>query len=260
MKKLFRLSILLGLLMCPMVLKAWGPQGHRIIASVAYDYLSKKARKQVDQILGVRGMIYYSTWPDEIKSDTIYPHSFVWHFQDLDSGMTDSALVATLTDYPEQGGRLWFALDSLTDALRNNPKDDVTLRFVVHLLGDRFCPMHIAHMEDKGGNKVKMNWFNTPVNLHKVWDECIIDYYNYSYQEYAQMLRDKYGDSRTSVERQSREDELRHTYDMTERIYQYQQTWSGSAYKYAYDWQNEMNGQLYAAGVKLAVLLNSIYK
>ena len=61
-------------------LLAWGQKGHRIVAQVAYDNLNKKTRKQVDAVLGKHGMIYLSTWADEIKSDTIYPNSFTCHY------------------------------------------------------------------------------------------------------------------------------------------------------------------------------------
>ena len=74
---------------------AWGPKGHRIVAQVAYDNLSNKVRKHVDAVLGTQGMIYLSTWPDEIKSDTIYPTSFTCHYQDLPGGMTDAQVAAT---------------------------------------------------------------------------------------------------------------------------------------------------------------------
>ena len=73
---------------------AWGAKGHRIIAQVAYDNLSNPVRKHVDKVLGKQGMIYLSTWPDEIKSDTIYPTSFTCHYQDLPGGMTDADVVA----------------------------------------------------------------------------------------------------------------------------------------------------------------------
>jgi hypothetical protein len=91
-----RFSILLVCLVTVLNTFAWGPKGHRIVAQVAYDLLSNKARKQVDAVLGTRGMVYLSTWPDEIKSDTIYPTSFTCHYQDLAGGMTDAAVVATL--------------------------------------------------------------------------------------------------------------------------------------------------------------------
>ena len=35
----------------------WGQKGHRIITKIAYDNLTNKAKKQVNQILGAGGII-----------------------------------------------------------------------------------------------------------------------------------------------------------------------------------------------------------
>ncbi|MBQ4018267.1 MAG: S1/P1 Nuclease, partial [Paludibacteraceae bacterium] len=61
------------LILLPAELLAWGQEGHRIIAEVAYHYLSSGAQKKIDKILGKHGMVYVANWADEIKSDTIYP-------------------------------------------------------------------------------------------------------------------------------------------------------------------------------------------
>ena len=144
---------------------AWGPKGHRIVAQLAYDNLTCRARKQVDAILGKQGMSYLSTGPDEIKSDTIYPTSFVWHFQDLNPDMTDSALVAALTtDYPKVGGEQFRAMDSIYTVLQRDKHNHDALVFYIHLSGDRFCPMHLGHIDDLGGNRVKMRWFGQNTN------------------------------------------------------------------------------------------------
>ena len=71
MKKLFVLC-LGALLALPTM--AWGPEGHRVIAKIAYAYMNKKAIKQVDKVLGKSGLVFWANWPDEIKSDTIYPN------------------------------------------------------------------------------------------------------------------------------------------------------------------------------------------
>ena len=69
-------------------LHAWDALGHKIVAEVAYNQLTKKARKQVDNVLGTRGIIYAAPWADEIKSDTIYPETHAMHYQNLRDGMT----------------------------------------------------------------------------------------------------------------------------------------------------------------------------
>lgn len=245
---------------------SWGQEGHRIIAKIAYDHLNKKSRKALDQHLGTRGIIYWANWPDEIKSDTIYPQSIKdgWHYQDLDAGMSDSAVVAALTDYPKEGGNLFRAMDSLVNRLRGTgyrlQDEEHTLRFIIHLSGDRYCPMHMAHMDDKGGNAVKMQWFGRNTNLHSVWDGKIIESQGYSYTEYAQMIEDRYGWQRKHIEAMTDEELLLRTYHLTEEIYAYQQSWDGNTYHYIYRWHQACEEQLYIAGIRLAKLLNSILK
>jgi len=246
---------------------AWGQEGHRIIAKIAYDHLTKKAKKQVDSVLGTRGIIYWANWPDEIKSDTIYPQSIKtgWHYQDFAGGLPDSLIADALIHYPAEGGNLFRALDSLTAILQNtgvpgSRDTEHILRFVVHLSGDRYCPMHMAHMDDKGGNAVKMKWFSNHTNLHSVWDTKLIDSQGYSYTEYAQMIEDMYGAERTQIEQASDRELLLQTYHLTEEIYAYQQTWDGNTYHYIYRWHQACERQLYIAGIRLAQLLNRIYQ
>jgi len=261
MKRLLAV-FLMSMLMAPCMYQAWawGGKGHRIVAQVAYDNLTNKARKQVDAVLGKHGMIYLSTWPDEIKSDTIYSTSHTCHYQDLNGGMSDSAVVATLTDYPKEGGDLFMALDSLEVVLRKNGACHDALVFYVHFYADRFCPMHVAHLDDKGGNSVRFKWFGQNTNLHSVWDGKILDSKGFSYSEYATYLHDVYGKEKKSIQKMTDEQTLLYTYHITDAIYQYHETWNGNAYHYVYHWLDEAERQMYMAGVKLAQSLNAIYK
>lgn len=261
MKRLLTSFVMLIVLVPSMHnLFAWGQKGHRIVAQVAYDNLNKKTRKQVDAVLGKHGMIYLSSWADEIKSDTIYPQSYNWHYQDLDGGLTDAQVVAMLTDYPKEGGNMFRVLDSLEVILTNDGSNHDALAFYVHIYADRFCPMHVAHLDDKGGNAVKMKWFGQNTNLHSVWDAKIIDSKGFTYTEYANYLHDVYGAKKKSVMKMTDEETILLTYYVTDAIYQYQATWNGNAYHYSYYWMDEMEWQLYTAGVKLAQALNAIYK
>jgi hypothetical protein len=242
---------------------SWGQKGHRIIAQIAYDNLSRKARKAVDKSLGKGGIVYWSNWADEIKSDTIYPDSYDWHFQDFDGGMTDSAVVAALSDYPKEGGKLFRAMDSLVNECQATKKKGIkvhTLRFVIHLAGDRFCPMHTAHMDDRGGNDVKMKWFKENTRLHTVWDTHLIESQGYSFSEYAQKLEREYGCRKKAIMGMSDAELLVHNYHFTEAIYAYQASWDGNTYHYIYRWRQPMEEQLYIAGIRLAQLLNQIYQ
>lgn len=254
-----RILILFLSFWCFTAIYAWGPKGHRIVAQVAYDNLDYKARKHVDKVLGKHGMIYLSTWPDEIKSDTIYPTSFTCHYQDLAGGMTDAEVVLTLTNYPEEGGELFMALDSLETVLMHQPDCHDALVFFVHMMADRFCPMHVAHLDDQGGNKVRMKWFGSNTNLHSVWDSKLIEYKGFSYTEYASYLHDVYGHQCKDILRMSEGETLLHTYHVTDAIYQYHSTWSGNTYHYAYQWVETAEYQMYMAGIRLAKHLNELF-
>ena len=261
MKRLLVVFVMLVAIMPSMhKVFAWGQKGHRIIAQVAYDNLKCKTRKQVDAVLGKHGMVYLSSWADEIKSDTIYPQSYDWHYQDLDGGLTDSMVVATLTDYPKEGGNMFRVLDSLEVVLANDHNNHDALAFYVHIYADRFCPMHVAHLDDKGGNSVRFKWFGQNTNLHSVWDAKIIDSKGFTYTEYTAYLHDVYSAKKKSVMKMTDEETILQTYHMTDAIYQYHTTWNGNAYHYSYYWMDEMEWQLYTAGVKLAQALNAIYK
>lgn len=260
MKKLFILPLLILFLFPVQQTFGWGQEGHRIIGQIAYNHLSKKAKKQVDKVLGAKGIVYWANWADEIKSDTIYPNSYDWHFQDLEGGMSNEAVVATLSHYPSEGGNLWRVMDSLTVVLRNDPSNFDALRFFVHLAGDCFCPMHTGHMDDYGGNKVKFDWFGQKTNLHRVWDTDLINARGYSYTEYAEYLENRFDNNfQKAVRMMSEEDILLNNYRITNEIYEYQKSWDGNTYHYIYKFADVLELQLYAAGIRLAGLLNEIY-
>ena len=256
--------LLMGAQMTPAF--GWGQKGHRIIAQIAYDNLTPKARKAVDKVMGDHGMIYQANWPDEIKSDNIYPESIKngWHFQDFNAGMSDSLVADALTHYPTKGGNLFRVLDSLTLEMTAEPVQavnvDHVLRFIVHLSGDRYCPMHIAHMDDRGGNDVRMKWFREGTRLHTVWDTHLIESQGDSYTEYADKLERDFKGIKKVIEQMSDEELLIDSYHMTDAIYKYQEVWDGNTYHYIYTWKQPMERQLYVAGIRLAKLINRIYK
>lgn len=258
-RTLFLLGITLLALLHPTPSYSWGQKGHRIIAKIAYDHLSNKARKAVDRSLGKQGMIYWSNWADEIRSDTVYPNSYDWHFQDFDGGLSDSAVVAALTDYPKEGGNLFRVLNELQDGVTDMPEAD-RLKFIVHLSGDRYCPMHTAHMNDLGGNRVKLKWFKQETDLHTVWDTHLIESQGYSFTEYAEKLETEYAGRKQSILAMSDAELLVRNYHLTEAIYAYHATWDGNTYHFIYHWKQPMEEQLYIAGIRLAQLLNTLYR
>ncbi len=238
---------------------AWGAVGHRIVAQVAYENLDCSARKKVDKLLGTRGIVYTSSWADEIKSDTIYPQSYGWHFQNLRSGMTHAELDALYNNNLAEGEHLFYAMDSLTNLLRKDHSNVDALKFLIHFAGDLGCPMHMGRPDDKGGNKVQMRWFGKGTNLHTVWDRWLIEYAELSYSEFATYLEEQYGNQKKAIQKMTDLECIYQTYAIQNAIYEYQELKDSNTYHYAYRFRQDLDISLYTAGIRLAQLLNELY-
>ncbi|MFT4073634.1 MAG: S1/P1 nuclease [Dysgonamonadaceae bacterium] len=251
-------SIIL-LLLTVHTVSAYDVVGHRIVADIAYRNLSDEARKGVDRVLGTRGIIYESSWPDEIKSDKSYEYSYQWHYQNLREGMTDQDLQYLLKHPANEGEHLFLAIQSMETRLKQNKKDSVALKFLVHFIGDLHQPLHLGHAGDLGGNKVPMRWFGRDSNIHQIWDGMLIDYRKMSSSEYAQYLEDKFGPQKETFKKYTIFDSVKAAYTLAGDIYAYDMS-DNSPYHYAYRFMGNLDTMLYRGGIQLANILNEIYK
>lgn len=270
-----KLSIILCLLVSVNAL-AWDVVGHRIVADVAYHNLTPEARQAVDQTLGFeRAMVAFSSWADEIKSDTIYKGQDRWHFQDLDAGKSDKDLEKLFNNKLLEGYHLFQAKDSLIKLLKVQPGNADALKFLVHLSGDEFQPMHMGHHDDLGGNKAKFYWFGRSANLHSVWDTYLTEYTHYSSTEYCDYLLKKFAAQSNEYYNRDELSSIKRTYAASNAIYgMYYELCKGVEpdergvrrfaygfeYRFAYKFRATLDEQLYAGGMHLARLLNEIYK
>lgn len=168
---------------------AWGQNGHRVTGTIAEQHLSGLARARIQMILGDESLAEASTWPDEMRSD---PAQFwkttanPWHYVTVPAGRTYAQAGA-----PPEGDAA-SALQRFAATIRNpnasREEKQLALRFIVHIIGDLHQPLHAGNGTDKGGNDVKVTFFNEPTNLHSVWDSGIIDRQNLSHSEYAGRL------------------------------------------------------------------------
>ena len=241
-------------------ISAWDAFGHRVIAELAYNQLTKKARKQVDAVLGTRGMIYTASWADEIKSDTIYKKMHQMHYQNLREGMTQEDLEYLWLNNKAEGEHAFYAIDSLVNVLKDDKQNADALKFTVHIMGDLFQPMHLGRPEDKGGNKIQMRWFGNGTNLHSVWDRWLLDYMQMSQTEYVRYLQDKYSDRKKQIEQLTMLECIFITYERQNAVYKYLEREDKSNYHYAYQFLPMLDICIYSSSVKLAQLLNEIYK
>src|ERR1700760_2087880 len=83
-----KLIIGLAVIYAPLQSMAWGTEGHRIAGQIASFYLTPKAKKAIEAILGDESIAITSNWADFIKSDPNYTYLSEWHYIDLDKSYT----------------------------------------------------------------------------------------------------------------------------------------------------------------------------
>ncbi|MDR1585192.1 MAG: S1/P1 nuclease [Prevotellaceae bacterium] len=251
-------ALILFLMSATLSLPAYNVVGHRIIAEIAYKNLNEKTCEQVDNILGKRGVIYTSSWADEIKSDKSYAYSYPWHYQNLKAGLSAKEIKTLLENPAAEGKHLFFAIDEMIARLKKDKNDAEALKFLVHFIGDLYQPLHLGRPEDKGGNKVQMRWFGKGTNIHAVWDGSLIDSRKMSSSEYAAFLEDKFEPRKEEIKRCSYLESILKIYETANEIYNYDLSDTNN-YHYIYRFMDRQDEMLFMGGIRLANILNSIF-
>ncbi|MCW3462624.1 S1/P1 nuclease [Chitinophaga nivalis] len=262
-----RKTIFLGLLLAffmPLASFAWGPTGHRVVAEIAYQHLTPQARKAIGGILGRQSLAMIANWPDFIKSDTTkqYNHTSTWHYLDfpghINRQVFDSLLQAAT------GENLYTEIHAMMKDLKNRSlakdKQRFALSFLVHMVGDLHMPLHAGRDEDMGGNKINVMWFDKASNLHRVWDEHLIDFQQLSYTEYTKAIDIASPAEVKTLQSGTIADWLFDAHQLSDKIYDYTKPDAKLSYRYNYVFVDDLNQQLLKGGLRLAALLNSIYK
>lgn len=242
---------------------AWGMIGHRVIAEIAENHLNKKAKKNIQKIIGDQKLAYWSNWADFIKSDPdpALNSTGVWHFVNTSSNLPFDQFVTELKASPENN--LYKSYNRVKTEAKNSANDDLLkkqrqLYYLVHLFADAHQPMHVSRAEDLGGNKISVNFFGKKSNIHRVWDSDLVDNDRYSYTEYARVL-DIYKPKEYAKYYVPFEEMLYESHQLANKIYDDVAINSDLSYKYIYDFKYLMEECLYKAGIRLAAELNEIY-
>lgn len=263
MKNLKRIIVVAILAYLPFNANAWGVLGHRVVGEVADHYINAKTRKAIQQILGSESIAMTANWADFIKSDTSYNYLSNWHYVNLPANLSKTDVFSFLDNYPE--ANIYSKINEMVEILKNkNSTPDqkkLALRMVIHLVGDLHQPMHTARKEDLGGNRVFLTWFGEKTNLHRVWDSDLVDFQGLSFTEYAKAINHVSKQEVLSLQSASLKDLVFESYGLCDKIYATGiKNDDKLSYQYNFDWIETVNQQLLKGGVRLAGILNGIYK
>ena len=252
------------LLSCTQFVFAWGVTGHRVVAEIAQSHLSQKSLAAISQLIGQEKLAYWANWPDFIKSDTTHKwdKASAWHYVDLPGNIGKQEFVSQLKAL--EGENLYTQILSMSKVVKDKSKTISdrrdALAFLIHLIGDLHQPMHTGRDEDQGGNKITVYWFEKKTNLHSVWDASLVDFQQYSYTEYATMLNLRYKKQEASVMKSKLTDWFYESHVLSDKVYSLSPADSKLSYQYNYIFQDDLNMQLYKGGIRLAKVLNDIFK
>lgn len=234
---------------------AWGPTGHRATGLIAEKYLSKKAKKELERILAGQSLAMASTWMDEIRSDTLWNFTADWHWVTIQDGQSYEQ------SEKNPNGDLIQTIERIIADLKSkklSPKEEVEqLKMLIHLIGDVHQPLHVGVGNDRGGNDVKVSWFRTDSNLHRVWDSDMIDDTRLSFTELGESLEKPDAVKLAAWQKSNVRDWA--TESMTYRKQMYEVGDGKLGYLYSYNNLHVVRLRLLQAGVRLAGVLNEIY-
>ena len=241
---------------------AWGILGHRIVGEIADSYISKKTRKAITGILGNESLAMSSNWADFIKSDTSYKYLDTWHYVNIRSGVSKQDFLTKLENDTATNGytKINMLIDQLKKRQGTQAEKVMYLRLLIHLVGDMHQPMHVGRPDDRGGNRVRVLWFNDTYNLHQVWDEVLINFQKLSYTEFAKAINFTTKEQRKDWQAEPISLWIYNTYQYTEQIYGDVKTQEDKlSYEYNFKYKEVLEQQLLKGGVHLAGILNDIF-
>ena len=187
-------NVLLALivLLIPSSLRAWGLEGHEIIAILAEQRLHPDVREKVVILLDRMSFVEASTWADRVSNEQIVR----WHHVNID--LWETAYDAARHCFNNQCviGQIERFRRVLADDKADVQKRQKALKYLIHFVGDLHQPLHAANKNDRGGTQTEVEFLgetidpfrNMPWNLHAVWDSGILEVRDSDAHHYAERL------------------------------------------------------------------------
>ena len=235
----------------------WSKTGHRVIGHIAEQHLTGKSKKAISKLLNGASLASVSNFGDEIKADSLYKKFGPWHFVNFpaDKNYTDVE--------PSPQGDLIIGIEECIRIIKDKHAPDSEkafyLKMLVHFIGDLHQPMHVGRLEDRGGNDIHLQWFNRGSNLHKVWDDNMIDDHGMSYTELSESLPKWSKAQIKAVGQGTIYDWVEDSQEIANAIYDSVEPGEKLYYRYGYVWWSTVESQLQKGGIRLAKVLNELF-
>lgn len=238
---------------------AWGQKGHDVTAYIAECHLTPEAAEKIDRILDGHSPVYYANWLDNASHTPEYAYTSTWHYLNIDEG-------ETLDSMPKNpNGDILGTVTEIVAKLKQGglaPEEErLQLIMLIHLLGDMHCPMHTGHLSDLGGNLRPVLFFDKETNLHSIWDTSIPEAaHRWGYTEWQVQIDRASEDEAARIQSGEPRDWLLETYAICEEVYAQTPEGTKVSYDYIARYTPVIERQFLRGGLRLARLLNEIYR
>ncbi len=180
-KNMLRIFLTLNLFLLAFNSAAWNMQGHQVIAQIAYDHLTPKAKTMCSYYLKSRSkkslnasFLAAAVWADIIRYRNVNWYDAL-HYIDIPFSDDNTSLPPT-----ENMNAVWgirHAISILSSKKANAFDKQMALFILIHVVGDIHQPLHAATQVssrlphgDLGGNLFPLGKNNIAENLHQYWD------------------------------------------------------------------------------------------
>jgi hypothetical protein len=264
------IPLLFFLFFIPWQASGWGPLGHWATGLIADSNLSPNARALVEKLLGGQSLAEVANWADSIRSGEDYSGSIWYHFEKIPDGVNYLDNLRALPPWQQQKGGLVAAILVANATLRDpaaSPGEQAdALKFLTHLVGDIHQPLHTGRPPDKGGLTIQATWFGKPMTLHRIWDSGLLTTghadiapprmpLEQAGAAYAEELVRRFSGQPANAEMDV---EAWLDESLALRPAAYETTYETDPEAYQARHLEEIDRQLYLAGVRLARMLNDI--
>ncbi|MCM1300750.1 MAG: S1/P1 nuclease [Alistipes senegalensis] len=237
----------------------WGQKGHDVTAYVAECHLTPKAAKQIDRVLDGHSMVYYANWLDNASHTPEYAYTKTWHYLNINEGKTLETMPRN------EHGDVLTAVTAIYEKLKNgglsHEEEQFNLKMLIHLVGDMHCPMHTGRLSDRGGNDRPVVLFGRPSNLHSIWDSGVVEAaHKWGYIEWQQQIDRVSKQDIKAIQAGTPTDWLLETQQICNGVYAKTPEGTKISYDYVNDAAPIIEQQFLRGGLRLARLLNEIYR
>lgn len=237
----------------------WGQKGHDVTAFIAENHLTPAAKAACDSIFGGKSIVYWSNWADNACHTPKYEYTKTWHYRNVDAGQDYDTFPRN------EKGDVTTAIRSQYGVLANSNSSledkQLALKLLVHFVGDIHQPMHMGHLSDLGGNRVKVKYFGRDKNLHSVWDTDVVESaHNWTFTEWQNQIdRASKEEEAIIISSADPDDWGKETFNYATAIYNGTPEGTNISYDYIAEWAPVVELQLLKGGLRLAHLLNSLF-